>query len=153
MKNYQLSDFATVRFMTAGEKFSVLENFKKIIEQRTIHLLDQHLYQHLHLHCGFMAHFDIDGFRSFYAEMPYFLGFCETFLNQNVDRFNWRSMADYQDINQAMLQVAMAHIPAIRQEAHAFQMEKERELFHQLAEKHGIKIQESVQAGEQVVRS
>ena len=153
MKTYQLSDFTTVRFMTAEEKFSVLENFTKIIEQRTIHLMDQDLYQHLHRHGGFIAHFDIDGFRSFYAELPDFLGFCEAFLNQNMKRFNWRSMADYRDINQAMIRIAMAHIPAIRQEVHTYQTEKERELFYQLAEKHGITIQEPVPAGEQVGRS
>ena len=48
-------------------KLSVVRNFARVIEARDMSLMKKELYEFLHLHCGFIAHFDIHGFRATYA--------------------------------------------------------------------------------------
>ena len=43
---------------------SVVRNFKKIIASRDIGHMRKELYEFLHLHCGFIAHYDINGFKA-----------------------------------------------------------------------------------------
>jgi len=45
---------------------SVVKNFRQVIEDRDISLMNQELYQFLNLYCGFIAHYDIHGFRATY---------------------------------------------------------------------------------------
>ena len=51
----------------AIEKLQVVRNFRKVIEAKDINLMNKELYQFLTLHCGFIAHFDINGFKATYA--------------------------------------------------------------------------------------
>ena len=98
--------FTDVEFMTAKEKEQVLKNWKRFL---TNGLKKEHftkrLYNHLHLHCGFIAHYNIHGF---YDE--YFLS------GQATERFfkhliNYRIIyeGDYGDLNKAMLEVYYQH--------------------------------------------
>ena len=45
----------------------VVKNFRKVIEIRDINAMKKELYQFLNLHCGFIAHYDINGFKSVYS--------------------------------------------------------------------------------------
>ena len=45
----------------------VVKNFRKVIESRDINAMKKELYQFLNLHCGFIAHYDINGFKSVYS--------------------------------------------------------------------------------------
>ena len=45
----------------------VVKNFRKVIESRDINAMTKELYQFLNLHCGFIAHYDINGFKSVYS--------------------------------------------------------------------------------------
>lgn len=45
----------------------VVKNFRKVIESRDIKNMTKELYQFLNLHCGFIAHYDINGFKSVYS--------------------------------------------------------------------------------------
>lgn len=45
----------------------VVRKFRKVIENRDMSLMDKELYQFLNLHCGFIAHYNIYGFRETYA--------------------------------------------------------------------------------------
>ena len=50
------------------EKLNVVRNFKKVIEARDSNHMQRELYEFLHLHCGFIAHYDIHGFRATYSD-------------------------------------------------------------------------------------
>ena len=49
------------------ERLAVVKNFRKVIETRDMSLMSKELYQFLNLYCGFIAHYDIHGFRATYA--------------------------------------------------------------------------------------
>ncbi len=46
---------------------NVVKCFKRVIESRDINKMTRELYQFLNLHCGFIAHYDIHGFKSVYS--------------------------------------------------------------------------------------
>ena len=45
----------------------VVKNFRKVIENRDINNMTKELYNFLNLYCGFIAHYDINGFKSVYC--------------------------------------------------------------------------------------
>jgi len=49
------------------EKLSVVKNFRKVVENRDISLMRKELYEFLNLYCGFIAHYNIDGFKATYS--------------------------------------------------------------------------------------
>ena len=55
----------------------VVRSFQKIIENRDIRHMTKELYQFFCLNCGFIAHFDIDGFKATYG---YPKSFSEVFI-------------------------------------------------------------------------
>ena len=61
---------------------AVIKNFKEVIETRNIDKMNKELYQFLNLYCGFIAHYDINGFKATY-QSP--LDFAETFI-RHFDR-------------------------------------------------------------------
>ena len=107
------SAFTDASFMAAVDKERVLKAWKRFLS----HGLQQkdfskRLYEHLHLHCGFIAHYNIHGF---YAE--YFQA------GQDTERFfaSFREGAaygrDYDDLNTAMLKVLDQHQARISRDA------------------------------------
>ena len=97
--------FNDVEFMTAKEKQLVLKNWKAFLKYG---LKRQHftrrLYEHLHLYCGFIAHYNIHGFYSTYFEAGqdterFFDHFC------TYTKANYGANSDYADINTAMRDV------------------------------------------------
>lgn len=56
------------------EKLPVVRNFRQVIEDRDIHLMKKELYDFLVLYCGFIAHFDIGGFKATYSDPRDFAG-------------------------------------------------------------------------------
>jgi hypothetical protein len=44
----------------------VIRNFKDVVESRNIDLMSNELYEFLTLYCGFIAHYDINGFKATY---------------------------------------------------------------------------------------
>jgi hypothetical protein len=61
---------------------AVIKNFQEVIETRNIDKMNKELYQFLNLYCGFIAHYDINGFKATY-QSP--LDFAETFI-RHFDR-------------------------------------------------------------------
>ena len=97
--------FTDVEFMTAREKELVLKNWRSFLK---CGLQKQHftkrLYEHLHLHCGFIANFNVHMFHSTYFEAGqdterFFEHFC------NYTAAECRANNDYDDVNTAMRQV------------------------------------------------
>ena len=100
-------DFKDSEFMTAREKRLVLANWKTFLKHglKQTHFT-RRLYNHLHLHCGFIAHYNIGGFYATYFEhgadtLEFFKRFCDAASN------SWAT--DYKDLNSAMLEVYKAH--------------------------------------------
>ena len=48
-------------------KILVVRNFSKVVESRDINNMTKGLYEFLNLYCGFIAHYNIDGFKSVYS--------------------------------------------------------------------------------------
>lgn len=104
MENKKTHCFTDARFMTAKEKALVLKNWKTFLKHGLKQeLFTKRLYGHLHLHCGFIAHYNIHGFYSTYFE-----------AGQDTQRFfdNLRSnlnsiygSGEYHDLDTAMLEV------------------------------------------------
>ena len=110
-------DFKDSEFMTAREKRLVLANWKRFLKHG---LKEKHftkrLYNYLHLHLGFIAHYNIGGFYATYFEHgaeP--IGFHATHFEHGADtieffkRFSETTQnywaKDYKDLNTAMLDV------------------------------------------------
>jgi len=56
---------------------ALIKNFKEVIETRNIDKMNKELYEFLHLHCGFIAHCDINGFKATYRSP---MDFAEVFI-------------------------------------------------------------------------
>lgn len=111
--------FTDVEFMTARDKELVFRDWTKFLEQGLGKArFTKRLYQHLHLHCGFIAHYDIHGFYSTYFEAGqdterFFDHFC-SYTAQNFGRY-----AEYDDLNTAMREVFDKHRASIQSQAEA----------------------------------
>ena len=55
-------------------KLRVVRNFRQIIESRDISLMNKEVYQFLNLYCGFIAHYNINGFKATYSRPESFAG-------------------------------------------------------------------------------
>jgi hypothetical protein len=109
--------FTDVQFMTARNKELVLKNWETFLKHG---LQKQHftkrLYEHLHLHCGFIAHFNLQGFYCTYFEAGqdserFFECFCSHLAR------TWGVNHDYDDINTAMHEVYTQYQDAISKKA------------------------------------
>jgi hypothetical protein len=45
---------------------AVIKNFQEVIEHKDINRMNKELYTFLNLYCGFIAHYDINGFKATY---------------------------------------------------------------------------------------
>lgn len=63
-------------------KLSVVRNFRQVIEDRDISLMNKELYKFVTLYCGFIAHYDINGFKATYSHPR---DFAEVFI-RHFDR-------------------------------------------------------------------
>lgn len=97
--------FTDVEFMTAKEKELVLKNWETFLKHG---LKKQHftkrLYEHLHLHCGYIACYNQSGFYSAYFKAGQDIErFFEHFCTYTVGNFG--ANVDYDDLNTAMRQI------------------------------------------------
>ena len=101
-----------VQFMTARQKDLVLKGWRKFLRHG---LKKQHftkrLYEHLHVHCGFIAHYNRHGFYATYFE-----------AGQDAERFfeafcAYHAGADYEDLNTAMREEYARHRDMISRQA------------------------------------
>lgn len=122
--------FKDVQFMTAKEKEKVFKNFKQVIDNRDINLMQKSLYNHLNLHCSFIAHYNIYGFKAEYSGQN-FRRFIEWLMENHL--LVW---GDYTDINGAMREYLAGQYKQILAELDAEQANREVMLLRALAEKH-----------------
>lgn len=97
MTTYKFKD---VKFLTAKEKELILKAWIKFLDNG---LKKQHftnrLYDHCHLHCGFIAHYNINGFYATYFNGDY--KDLQTFFNHFIGS-GYYCTDDYNDINKAL---------------------------------------------------
>jgi len=110
------SIFKDVEFMSKDDKYKVAKLFKRFVQSGfKPEQFKKRVYEHLHLHCGFIAHYNINGF---YHE--YFNGskedlkrFVEHFLNLEAvmpeDKYNGYNVgfAPYSDINKVLADILL----------------------------------------------
>lgn len=95
--------FKDAEFLTAKEKEHVYKDFVKFVENGfQIEQFTKKLYDHLHLHCGFIAHYDKTGFYANYFKEPEDTkSFMEHFDRDNRNFNNYILHGDYEDITTA----------------------------------------------------
>ena len=108
--------FIDSHFMTARQKDLVLKDWRRFLRHGLRRAdFTKRLYEHLHLHCGFIAHYNIHGFYSEYFEAGqdterFFTNFC-SYTAQNLGAY-----AEYDDLNRAMRDVYERHRSSITQQ-------------------------------------
>ena len=101
--------FTDAEFMTAREKELVLRNWQRFLQHglKRDHFTKR-LYEHLHLHCGFIAHYNIHGFYDEYfqsgADTERFFDNFSSYTAQNFGAY-----AEYDDLHRAMRDVYERH--------------------------------------------
>jgi len=104
MKQNNTVHFHDTAFMTASEKHKVLSHWKAFLMHglKREHFTKR-LYQHLHLHCGFIAHYSLYGFYSTYFESGQDTQLFFEMLCSNINVLYGAGY--YNDINMATLEV------------------------------------------------
>jgi len=98
------------KFMRAEEKKAVLRDWQRFIESDFDRkYFTKRLYDHLHLHCSFIAHFNIHGFYGTYFENPeqtleFLKQFDRDYGYKSIEYGNtyWFTSEDYHDLNAGM---------------------------------------------------
>lgn len=138
-----MPSFKDAKFMSAKEKKKAWKNFKQIIDARDISLLKKTLYNHCHLHCSFIAHYDQHGFIAEYSGRD-FRRFVQNFdENSKQNKYSclvkfWKYNDDYRDLNEMMVDYCTIHAPQIYAEMDEQEKQGEIALLKVLAEKHGF---------------
>ena len=139
------------KFMPVAEKRKVLKQWEKFLESGCARdKFTKSLYNHLIMHCSFIAHYDIHGFYD-----TYFVEGDDTvhFLSQFDDRqrmprsielgmTGWLTDEEYYDINSEMVRIAGKYIPLLIQRFKNRQRRVDIERARLLLAKHGIKMPE-----------
>lgn len=73
VKNFKITEedfeFSDVKFMSANEKSKIYKNFISFLNNHFKPTsFKKDIYEHCHLHCGFIAHYNINGFYGEYFE-------------------------------------------------------------------------------------
>jgi len=108
--------FIDSHFMTARQKDLVLKDWRRFLRHGLRRAdFTKRLYEHLHLHCGFIAHYNIHGFYGEYFEAGqdterFFEHFC-SYTAQNFGAY-----AEYDDLNRAMRDAFGHHKASITQQ-------------------------------------
>jgi hypothetical protein len=108
--------FTDAEFMTAQEKGLVLKDWERFLRQglRKTHFT-RRLYEHLHLHCGFIAHYNVHGFYSSCFEAGQDIErFFEHFCSYTAQNFG--AYAEYDDLHIAMREAFDRHRSSITQQ-------------------------------------
>lgn len=105
-------------YMTAQDKEKVLKQFEKFLQGGLERVaFTKQLYEHLHLHCSFIAHYNIEGFYNTYfnGDKEDFKRFCSNFIQDTgvYDGIGLKAYNigcyDMEDINIAMGNVLLKY--------------------------------------------
>ena len=139
--------FRDSEFLGADDKRKVLKAWVRFLKGGLCFAyFTKRLYEHLHLHCSFIAHYSRLGFYQAYFERGETIA---QFLSQFDRRGDCRSVeyggagwmqGTYADINRAMVEEGAGYIPALVEKAQAAQRDSDVAAATQLLAKHGIHL-------------
>jgi hypothetical protein len=147
--------FTDAKFMTAKEKQLVLAGWESFLKSGCAKERFSHrLYEHLRLHCSFIAHYDRAGFYETYFvngdDALHFLSqfdmstLCESI--EGGDTYWIRNGNDVSsqmyDINQAMVAVAAKYLPELKKKFSQAQRDADLHKANLLMAKHGVQVKE-----------
>ena len=139
------------KFMPAAEKGKVLKQWERFLESGFAkEKFTKLLYNHLIMHCSFIAHYDVHGFYATYFEEG---DDTVHFLSQFDDRqgmprsielgmTGWLTNEDYCDINSEMVRIAGKYMAVLTQRFKTRQKYADIGRARALLAKHGIKMPE-----------
>jgi len=137
------------KFLSAQEKEKVLRQWELFLKSGlSKDKFTKALYNHLIMHCSFIAHYDIHGFYStYFEEGEDTVNFLSQFDNRNgipmsveYGMMYWYTDPDYNDINSAMCRVASKYIPTLLDKARSFQRDTDVLRAKSLLAKHGLEF-------------
>ncbi|HET9281219.1 MAG TPA: hypothetical protein VFR24_04590 [Candidatus Angelobacter sp.] len=138
-------------FMSAAEKDSVLKSWVRFLKGGCAwHDFTTALYEHLTLHCCFIAHYSRSGFYEHYFSSPsqHTLRFLNQFdpakpgISAEIGMLVWLNGPTAADLNRAMRDAAAPYVARLREQ---FSFEKKRSelaLATALARAHGFALME-----------
>lgn len=131
--------YPDTQFLSGKEQEKALKQFKKVIDMRDAELIAKSLYNHLYLHCGFIAHYDIFGFRQTYSGQG-FRDFVEHFDLNNPKMREWSHWlgGDYTAVNHDMAAYVTSQAPMIYAEMDEEQRKAELAMENKLLEEHAV---------------
>jgi hypothetical protein len=139
--------FRDAEFMTAREKQLLLKAWIRFLKNGLrFGDFSRRLYEHLHLHCQFIAHYDRAGFYQTYFEQG---EDTVRFLSQFDGRGECRSVeygmttwreGDYGDLARAMIEEAAPYVPKLTTGAQAREREADLGEAKRLLAKHGYEF-------------
>lgn len=107
-------EYKDTEFMSAKEKELTAKQFKNFVKKlstlgwgdETRKAFKKRVYEHLHLHCGFIAHYDINGFYVTYfnGDVDDYVKFAEHFI-EDGEIHPYRYTEDYSDITLAFSKI------------------------------------------------
>lgn len=142
--------FLDVEFMTAKEKSSVYRDWTALFKLLASEGLpaeppksfSKALYQHLHLHCQHIAHYDRFGFWDAQLGSAHqALQFLQE-LEQHLR--GWGALRDYADLNEAMLLVGVSLRPLIEQRLVVQRRDDARAQIAAIAKQAGLPLPEAL---------
>ncbi len=143
----QKHSFRDAEFMSGHEKELVLKAWVRF-PKGGLRFGDfsRRLYEHLHLHCQFIAHYDRAGFyRTYFDRGEDTVRLLSQFDGRGECRsvedgmISWQE-GDYGDLARAMAEEAAPYLPKLIEEAHASQREADLAQARQLHAKHGLEF-------------
>ena len=139
--------FKDVQYMTADDKQNVYNAWKRFVSGKFQRKhLTKKLYNHLTLHCSFIAHYNIDGFYDFYFTDNYhnMLQFINQFVTgksaEYGDMISWTADPNYKDINDAMMEIMQQHADDLTTHLANKEQERELKIAEAIAGKYGKKL-------------
>lgn len=129
--------FTDAQFMTAKEKEMVAKAFDRFLKSNFDNRnFTKRLYDHLHLHCGFIAHYDINGF---YA--TYFEDHADTvsFLDRLFKDRYALNLREYEDLGKAMVESFKKHKESIKTYLHGKMLESADEVMRQAQKQYELR--------------
>jgi len=144
-----MTELKDVKFMTAQDKARVLRQWEGFLKGGLKwEQFHRALYEHLILHCSFIAHYNRQGFYSTYFENGEDTAhFLTQFDNRNgtpnsieYGMAYWYRDGDYEDVNSEMCRIAVRYIDGLTGQARKKQEEADIAEARRLLNKHGISL-------------
>ena len=143
-------EYSNTKFMMAIEKEKVVKQFDHFIKTLIKNLGDNDkcfraftkgIYEHCHLHCGFIAHYNRHGFYQTYFGSQN-IDDLKNFINHFIDKYdeiNVDCSVDYKDIGEEMAKIIIENSEQLVEKFGRQTESDDRETITFLMKKHNIK--------------